>query len=308
MKNIYLAIWYECNQKCTGCPCGLNNDKDKVLSKEQIVKILDTHEYGENTCVTLSGGEPSLHPQFFDILNSIKRHRMYVAILSNAEVFSSNSFVDSFLECIDLEKTRVITTIHGSNCELHESQNNSIGSFNRTITGLQNLISKGVKVTVKHCISSKNYKDTTKYMEFIDNTFPPNVDIQLFGMDYCGLSEKNAWDLYAPFDEMRPWIEEGIDTFLELSRKNNRKIQIKNIPLCAIDPFYWNLFAIKDNPTSYNEYFSPTISLENKDDESGKYSINCTYCCVREICHGTYKSVIDYFGDDAVKAIMPCEE
>lgn len=307
MKNIYLAIWYKCNQKCLGCPCGLNDNKDMSLTLEQITSFLEKYDPEEAICVTLSGGEPTLHPQFFEILEELKRRNIYVAILTNSEMFAKKDFADGFLKHISLDRTRIITTIHSSEKELHERQNGTKGSFDRTMSGLKYLFFRGVNITVKHCITGVNYKNTADFIRFIDNEFHPSVDLQLFGIDYCGLSKEEAASLYVPFYEMTPWLEAGLDTYLELSEFNKRRISIKNIPLCAVDPYYWELLYKNNHEIGYSGYADPSHSSNGTDDNSGTNSHNCELCCVREMCQGTYKSMVEYFGDDSVRPITPME-
>lgn len=307
MKNIYFAIWYRCNQKCLGCPCGLNSNKDKSLSVGQVASFLDNDNSEEEVCVTLSGGEPTLHPQFFEILDELKRRNISVVILTNSEMFAKKDFADSFLRHISLERTRIITTIHSSDRCVHERQNGVRGSFDRTINGLKYLFLRGLRVTVKHCVTGINYKNTADFIEFIDDEFHPSVDLQLFGMDYCGLSKEEAASLFVPFYEMTPWLEAGLDTYLKLSEFNKRKISIKNIPLCAVDPYYWELMYKDNYEIGYSGYVAPLHSSNYADDNSGTNSHNCEVCCVKGICQGTYKSMVEYFGDDAVRSIIPME-
>jgi hypothetical protein len=157
---------------------------------------------------------------------------------------------------------------------------------------------------VKHCITGKNYQDTKHFITFVDDNFHPSVDIQLWGIDYSGLTKSQAAELYVPFSEMRQDLEDALDTYLEIRSMNYRNISLNNIPLCAIDPYYWELMP-QINPAEkvYSTYVDPTTDKEHVPDDSGKLSVRCSTCDVAEYCQGAYRSLFEYFGDDVVTTI-----
>lgn len=304
MKSVYMAIWYACNQFCSGCPCSKNVDKSKNMTLEDVKRITEKAlSGGESVSVTLSGGEPTLHPEFLEILKYFRSKDVFVTILTNSERFSDKAFADAFLESTAILRTRVVTTFHSSKSEIHEAQNGSKGSFQRSLAGLKYIFNKGIGVTVKHCITKVNMEDTADFIKFVDSEFHPMVDIQLFGFDYCGLSKEEAQKLYCHFSIMKPFIENALDEAILIHGKNGRNLRIYNIPLCWLDPYYWNLCCLNDDKNVYGIYSDPGMTDENFGDGSGKYSEKCKSCYVNEICPGTYKSMFEYFGDSAVSGI-----
>lgn len=305
MKNVYLAIWYGCNQRCFGCPVSRNENRSQSLTVEDIRGRLEDQLRDEPFSVTISGGEPTLHPQFLEIMDLFKAARIPVCILTNAERFGERAFCDAFLRHIELSHTSIVTTIHASDPAIHEGQNGSVGSFAKSISGLQYLSFRGVQVTIKHCITAKNYADTADFIRCIDESFHPSVAIQLWGLDYSGLPKENAQELYIPFAEMRPKLEEALDAYLEIRERNYRQLSMHNLPLCAVDPFYWGLMPDrKDLDFRYAAYYDPTTETFEIQSDAGKQSAHCTHCDVQEYCGGAYLSLFEYFGDDAVTPIQ----
>lgn len=312
MRNFYMAIWYQCNQRCTGCPISKNPNKHESMSYEMIRQKLDELQevvsIDDRISVTVSGGEPTLHPDFFRILDLFNERDYYVTLLTNAERFSDSAFCFEFLKHIDIRKFVVVTTLHGSCAQLHESQNRSVGSFEKSVNALKFLSFRGVKVSVKHCITGQNYRDTQRFISFVDENFHPSVDIQLWGIDYSGLSKEEAARLYVPFADMRDDLEAALDTYLEIRNMNYRNLSLNNIPLCAIDPYYWDLMpTVTDNGIAYTAYLDPTHQTFSVQDDSGKLSKRCHECDLAKYCQGAYRSLFEYFGDDVVEAIKEIE-
>ncbi|MBQ4570361.1 MAG: radical SAM protein [Bacilli bacterium] len=304
MVNLYFAIIYGCNQKCLGCPCGKNSFKGQKLSLDDIkTKIKPFIDKNERIYVTLSGGEPLLHDEIFDILDYFKENNIYTTILTNAEKLYDIKFAYELSKHIDKNRFQIITTIHSSGAETHESQNLSKGSFNKSINGLLNIHYYGIKIVIKHCITKVNYKDTSNFIKLMDELFDPSVAFELWGIDYCGLTKENALSLYVDYKELKTYLEIALDYYIETQSLYNRKLTLHNIPLCWVDPYYWNLFNLVNQNKNYNYYGDPTFNTNNVIDNAGKYSTRCKKCDVYEICSGAYKTLFEYFGDDVVSEV-----
>lgn len=70
-----LEITDQCNLTCPTCYAASSPDRGPHRSLEQICRMLDAVVANEKTpdIVQISGGEPTLHPQFFDILDAAKK-------------------------------------------------------------------------------------------------------------------------------------------------------------------------------------------------------------------------------------------
>ena len=198
MNSAYLAISYICNQKCSFCPCTKEEKKFKYMDfqevKDSVFRLKEELGIME---VVLSGGEPTLHPNFFDIISYLDSMNIKITLLSNAEKLDDINFVREISNRINSNNISVITTIHSQTEELHERVNGSKGSFRKTIRGLVNVNQAGFHTIVKHCVTKENYTELKEFFQFVDNTFPQSVDMQLCSIDYCGLEEeiKNNYKL-----------------------------------------------------------------------------------------------------------------
>ena len=85
-------LTFECNLSCGYCinkSGGL--EKRKELTAEEWTKGLNKINFGE-MALTLGGGEPTKHPEFFKILNGLRRD-------TKVDLLTNLSFdVDEFIE------------------------------------------------------------------------------------------------------------------------------------------------------------------------------------------------------------------
>ncbi|MGH9803427.1 MAG: radical SAM protein, partial [Blastocatellia bacterium] len=66
--------------------CGYCNEYDKTSDPvpfEEMKRRLDKLASFGTTTITISGGEPMLHPQIFDIISYIRSHGMIAGLISN---------------------------------------------------------------------------------------------------------------------------------------------------------------------------------------------------------------------------------
>ena len=295
--NAYLTVGYVCNQKCRCCPITNNINKyDLLASWDRIKKEAELMVLSGVTDVTISGGEPTMHPDFFEIIELFLQKNIGVHILSNGERFSNKAFLEKFLRISCGSPVYVTTTFHSFLPEVHEFQNQSKGSFNRSLKGLKALDSNGINIAVKHCITSNNYLELPQYIEWVLNHFSSNAEIQLWGIDVCGVSNALAHEMFVEYKEIGASLEVALDLFEKHSSSADRVLTVNNLPLCMCDPYYWTYFT----PPELDNYIEHMQDGRKMNAISGPASKNCDDCKVRTYCPGVYYSNFDLFGDDIV--------
>lgn len=296
IRNGYLALGYACNEKCRCCPLVAKNDREKYYPVEQLLdeakKMLS---YGV-TDVTLSGGEPTLHPDFFSLITFFHQNGIDVHVLSNGERFSNIEFADAFMKHAEEGALTVTTTFHSMDASMHEYQNGTPGSFQRSLRGLQYLDKNNINISVKHCITADSYRDLPMYIQYVLEAFSSNAEIQFWGIDLNGIDYELARKSFVAFSDIGAYLQKAIDLFETSDRFGHQILTINNLPLCMCDSYYWKYF------TSPYQGLYVDIELEGKDMEpnSGPVSSNCKKCPFYRYCMGAYHSNFELFGDGIV--------
>ena len=76
-----------CNLSCAYC--NEYDDVSKPVALEQMFRRIDKLAELGTTIITISGGEPLLHPQLDDIIRRIRRHRMIAGMITNGYLLTA---------------------------------------------------------------------------------------------------------------------------------------------------------------------------------------------------------------------------
>ena len=309
MVDAYIAVGYHCNENCHFCPCNKSDTIKSFIPINDLICTVDNMAKQRVDTLIISGGEPTVYPYLPLLLQYVQKCCISAIILSNSERFSESEFINTLVQTIDLEKISVITTLH-SHLEIeHEQANGTIGSFDKTLAGLKNLIEKKTSVIIKHCITKQNLKYLFEFYKFIDRQFPESINMQLCSIDYCGVEELVTKDDAVIFPDIRKSLEEMLDYHItRLSEGSKRKLVCYNLPLCSCDPYYWRFFAAKSE-RGYSAYFDPDLYdkstvLFNVDNDVDTDPLACKDCKALHLCPGTYKTAFKLFGKALVKPFI----
>ncbi len=144
-----LEITARCNNNCRHCyinlPASDRSAKSKELSPEEIIEIAkEAASLGAIWCL-LTGGEPLLREDFFEIYVSLKKVGLLVSIFTNATLITKKH-----IQLFKKYPPRIIeVSVYGITRKTYEKVTRRPGSFNAFIRGLNLLIEGNIKVRLK---------------------------------------------------------------------------------------------------------------------------------------------------------------
>lgn len=160
--------WVRCVTACDNhCLFCLDADTPRGLViptedlKQEIDRGIDT--LGA-TRLVLSGGEPTLHPEFIELVAHGK-HRGYQSVqcITNGSGFASREFM---AQALDAGLDEITFSLHGHTAALHDRLTQNPGSFNRLIKGLgRALRHPRVIVSVDVCLNRLNIAHLEQIVE-----------------------------------------------------------------------------------------------------------------------------------------------
>jgi radical SAM protein with 4Fe4S-binding SPASM domain len=147
VTRVEVELTEKCNLRCKFC---YNSCNPVACSKP--FSILDALAASGAMEVILTGGEPSLHPDFFNILEYSQSIFPRVMVQSNGTPFSEE---DAFNLMAGLRPFCVNFSLHGPE-SIHDSLTTVNGSFRKTTKSLSMAVKAGIRTATNFVLTSAN--------------------------------------------------------------------------------------------------------------------------------------------------------
>ncbi len=166
-KHDFFIQWHlteKCNLKCLHCyqegTCGneltLSEVRDVIEEVEETVKAwTGAYDITYATSYSITGGEPFLRPDLFDILEEISRREIDIFILSNGTLIDKP--IAERLSCLGIKGVQV--SIEGPE-DIHDRIRGK-GSYAGAMRGVEQLLGAQIEVTLNVTLSKLNADYTT---------------------------------------------------------------------------------------------------------------------------------------------------
>ncbi len=161
-----LELTYRCNLDCLFC----YNDRPReqhgqALSLDQYLALLDGLRRLGVMNLSLSGGEPLAHPDFFVIGAAARKRRFAVRVKSNGHALN-HRLARRLREEVDPFQVEI--SLHGAKAATHERQTRVVGSFRRLEHNLDVLAELGLRVRLNATLTRWNEDELEDLYAFAD--------------------------------------------------------------------------------------------------------------------------------------------
>ncbi|MCK4261213.1 MAG: radical SAM protein [Halanaerobiales bacterium] len=179
LKRVFLEITKKCNLRCKHCfnSSGIECEDKEQLTTEEVKRLINmAHEMGVWQ-FDLTGGEPFLRKDIFEILEYLNQKAMAVTLFSNLTVLDYEKI--KILK--DLKIRKVITSLDGYSDVVHDGFRGVKGCKQKTIDNIKILRRFGIDVSVNVIIGNHNIKELDKLINYLkfDLKIPFTPDIIL---------------------------------------------------------------------------------------------------------------------------------
>ena len=164
--SIWLALTYNCNNKCKWCYASSNLDEFKrrefkVSEEENLLRLLE--DLGIND-VKLVGGEPTLYKNIIHFLKKLTIRKINTTLVTNGRRLSDRTFSEDIRKA-GLEYASF--SIEGYDDRSHDEETCISGSFAEAIQGMSNSKDLGIRVATNTTITSGNKKHLERIVDFL---------------------------------------------------------------------------------------------------------------------------------------------
>ena len=196
VSTIYVELTSICNSSCPGCGSFsvLSGSREPLGADAWRTIIEQLISLGVELRVT--GGEPTLHPEFEDIINYIDTNSIPFALFTNArwgDPVRTITFLGSLdhLECL-------LVSVHGAEPATHEAFTATPGSLEETLTNVRLATAAGLDVNSSTVITHQNYKQLPEIFTLARSTgIERHTLSRYFGPPLPGIEASEAELAYA---------------------------------------------------------------------------------------------------------------
>jgi len=280
-KRKHIRITHLCNNNCLFCLDAEGSDKTHK-SLEEIKKGLEAGIAENCTRLILSGGEATIHPNFFDVVRLGKQAGYKkIQIISNGRMFSYTSFLK---KATSAGLGEITFSIHGHTPELHDFLTNSKGSFNETVKGIKNALELHLIVNADIVLNKQNYKFFPQIMGFLLGLGIREFDI-LHPVPF-GNAWKNKEMIYYDIKRALPYIHDGFN----LAEKKDAILWTNRFPakyLVGFEHLIQDSHKLSDEIEGRKILFQSCLETNNN---FPCYGGRCALCNMENVCCALIKS------------------
>ena len=151
ISSVHLSLSESCNLQCVYCYAKerVEGDYPKMTLADYKTVIDDILSLSEDVTFTLTGGEPLLNPDCFEIAEYIKKRGGRAFLLSNGTLFSKTN-IDKIAALFDL----VTLSIDGPNEKIHSQTRGD--NFAKVIRAVQLMDNRNIDYTLSMTVTKKN--------------------------------------------------------------------------------------------------------------------------------------------------------
>lgn len=186
-----VVIWNlirRCNLTCKHC-YSISADKDfpGELSTEEVFATMDDLKAYKVPVLILSGGEPLLRPDIFDISRRAKEMGFYVGLSTNGTLIDESN-IDAIAE---IGYDYVGISIDGIR-ETHDKFRRKQGAFDESMHGISLCHEAGIKVGMRFTLTMDNAHELPELLALMEQQ---QIDkFYLSHLNYAGRGNKNRKD------------------------------------------------------------------------------------------------------------------
>ncbi len=277
-KRNWVRLTYDCNNGCIFCLDSQAHDGDMRDRNEIKEQILDGRKKGA-TRLILSGGEPTIHPNFVDFvkLGRLAGYRK-IQTVTNGRLFAYRPFLKRSL---DAGLSEITFSVHGPNARVHDALVAVKGAFDQEMEGLRLALEDGRPiVNIDVVINRGNVKLLPEMLRLFYGMGVREFDLLQvipFGRAFSVGRDTLFYDLV----EMQPYITKA----LEFSKLPDVHIWMNRFPPQHLegyehliqDPYKLN-DEMRGRKDEYARLLDDGTALDCRQPD------RCRYCYLQRLC------------------------
>jgi len=230
---VNLQITRRCNLRCIHCdireaPERYSNIIKNEFSTEEIKEIVDSLKSMGTSYISISGGEPFIRKDIYEVIQYIKEKGLGLHISSNGTLITK----EDAKRINDLGLDAISISLDAITPELHDKIRGVNGTFNRTVNAIKYLVDykKHTQVGISPIITDLNLEELPRLVDFA-NDF--GIDAIRFQPWHVSLGHKETEEILNIRGNRLEVLDEVIEQIIEKTKKygiyTNSEVYLRGI-------------------------------------------------------------------------------
>lgn len=279
-KRNWVRLTYDCNNHCTFCLDTLAHDGTLRSNLDIKVQIVEGRKQGA-TRLILSGGEPTMHPNFLDfVLLGRRAGYRRIQTVTNGRMFAYPEFLQRAAE----NGLHEITfSLHGPNARIHDALVGVPGAFVEETAGLKAALASGhFIVNVDIVINKQNVAHLEEMLELFLSWGVREFDllhIIPFGNAWGPARESLFYDLEENAEHLRRAFAFSLRPDVHVWLNRFPPEYTEGFEALIQDPYKLN-DEIRGRREEFDRYVAVGQKLQCREPE------RCRHCYLEQLCDG----------------------
>ncbi len=302
MRRLEMHLTYHCPERCVFCSEDhrMTQYNRFPVTWGRVAKVLRMHAERGVQNIHITGGEPTIHPRFIDVLRLAKKLGMRTSIGTIGTMLSRPAFAAAAVPFLD----EALVSIHGPDAATHDAVAGREGSFDRVTSALRNCLrlKPDFHAFANTVVCTRNIEQLPDTVQMLDELGASLVVVS------NTTPEGAAWDRFADLTVPLSTLARVLPQVPP--RAKSAVVRFFGVPMCLLGP-YW--------AQSNDLHWDPRVTVEwqsapGKVAFTGIYSwapdrrrqhvASCETCVRKPMCMGVYDAVADAHD---LSALVPFE-
>lgn len=291
MRRLELHLTYHCPERCVFCSEDhrMTQYNRFPVTWGRVARILRTHAERGVQSVHITGGEPTIHPRFIDVLRLARKLGMRTSIGTIGTRLSQRDFAEAAVPYLD----EALFSIHGPDAATHDAVAGRAGSFDRVTRALRHCldINPQFNVFANTVVCSRNIEQLPDTVEMLDRAGARLIVVS------NTTPEGAAWDRFSSLTVPLATLKRVLPTVP--TRAKSAVVRFFGVPMCLLGE-HWS--------QSNDLHWDPRVTVEWQTapgkvaftgiyswapDRRRQHTAVCASCTRQAICMGVYDAVAE---------------
>ena len=297
MKRLELHLTYTCPEACVFCSEDHRMQRFRrfPVTWGRVARTLREHAAEGVEHLHVTGGEPSIHPRFLDVLRLARKLGMRTSIGTIGTRLGDRAFAAEAFPLLD----EALFSVHGPSAAVHDPLTRREGSFDKQLRALELAEEHDTLRCVNTVMCRANVEDLPETVAFLDR-----LGVSLIVVSNT-TPEGAALDAY---DELAVPLE-VLARVLPRVEVERATLRFFGVPMCLLsedqrmlsndlhwDPRVTVEWAAEPGRVVYGGEFSWTPARKREHVEA------CAGCTLRGVCMGVYSAYAERWSTEALQA------